>query len=68
VIGCFGASLGHQEVTDKIILKQAETLTNSPVKEIVKSLAAYEFPVILNLFQDPSSLSADGRGPETSSG
>ncbi|WP_373490176.1 host attachment family protein [Parasphingorhabdus sp.] len=30
----------HQEVTDKIILEQAKTLTNSPVEDIEKSLAA----------------------------
>ncbi len=30
----------HLEVTDKIILEQAKTLTNSPVEDIEKSLAA----------------------------
>lgn len=29
----------HQEVSDKIVLEQAKTLTNSPVEDIEKSLA-----------------------------
>jgi protein required for attachment to host cells len=29
----------HQEVTDKIVLEQAKTLTNSPVEDIERSLA-----------------------------
>ena len=29
----------HQEVTDKIVLEQAKTLTNSPVEDIEKALA-----------------------------
>jgi len=30
----------HQEVSDKIVLEQAKTLTNSPVEDIEKALAA----------------------------
>ena len=29
----------HKEVTDKIVLEQAKTLTNSPVKDIEKSIS-----------------------------